>query len=626
MTAHLTKGWLTAIRNWRPSLRGAVAVACLAVVSVTALLTATLAADQLRQVAVHEALRNAQSVVASYLDPELHRQTMAPGGTRDETINAQLERLVADGHMLRVILWSPSGEVAYASDPMLRGHTEEVDEDLLETLEGASKVEYGDAALLASEMEQLPVLKAPFLELYIPIRGADGGEAIGIYEAYQDAAPIEARVAETWTWVLIVAFAAAAILFAILWLGFSGASRLLATQNRLLRERSIRDPLTGLHNHGHLLSELARHMQRIGRGAGSGGSLAIVDVDSFRLLNAAYGHDAGDYVLRRVATVLAAVVHPEQLVGRSGPDEFMLLDFGEGADPAGNRLLTTIDAARAAFREIDLQFGASERLPLTVSVGVARAPGDGTKPLDLLSVAEAALREAKTGGGSTTRVADQATIRSLAAQNTVFGVMEGLVATIDAKDHYTRHHSEDVTGHALFLAGELGLPDDDLRRLRLAGLLHDVGKVGIPDSILRKPGPLTDPERETVKQHVALGDAIVGAVPHLADVRASVRHHHERWDGAGYLDGLRGEQIPLLARILAVADAYSAMTTDRPYRKALSPDEALARVAQGAGTQLDPNLAISFVRAMRRRPAAERSPARLPRPAAPAVARADAKR
>lgn len=571
-----------------------VVVAALGVVSVMALVTANLAADRMRDLALSEALRNAKSMVASYLDPELSRETLSPGGPRDALINDQLERLVGSRHLLRVMLWSPAGEVVYASDPILRGHTEAVDEDLRKTLEGASTVEYGDVALASAEMEKLPVLRAPFLELYIPIHGAAGGEPIGIYEMYEDASPIEAGVADLRNWVMVTAFAAAAALFAILWLAFAGASR-------LLRERAIRDPLTGLHNHRHLLDHLAGDLAAVESGRLPGGSVALLDVDSFRLLNAGHGHRAGDETLRRVADVLQAVVPPAMSVGRFGPDEFLIIDLGPEGDPSGDRLLTVIEAIRAALRGVDLVFGASERLPVTASVGVARVPRDGTDPLDLLSVAEAALRAAKTGGGSVTRVADLATIGSLAAQNSVFGVFEGLVATIDAKDHYTRYHSEHVTSLALYLADALGLSDDDRRRLRLAGLLHDVGKVGIPDAILRKPGPLTDAEHEVVKQHVALGDVMVGAVPQLAEVRAAVRHHHERWDGSGYLDGLRADGIPLLARILSVADAYSAMTTDRPYRKALSAKEALARVAQAGGTQLDPKLAMVFVSAMRRR-------------------------
>jgi diguanylate cyclase (GGDEF)-like protein len=354
--------------------------------------------------------------------------------------------------------------------------------------------------------------------------------------------------------------------------------------------------LTGLANHGFLLEELNRHLTT----PDPNGAIALLDVDNFRLLNAGHGHRAGDEALRRVAAVLTAVAQPGQLYGRFGPDEFLLADFSEGA----GRLMTTLTVVTAALSEVELRFGDSERLPLSVSVGVARVPHDGLRSLEVLSVAEAALREAKTSGGQVMKIADQSTIGSLAAQNTVFGVFEGLLVSVDTKDHYTRAHSEDVTGHALFLADALHLPEEDRRLIRLAGLLHDIGKIGIPDGILRKPAPLTAEEYDIVKQHVALGDAIVGAVPQLADVRAGVRHHHERWDGSGYLDGLQGEGIPRIARIIAVADAYSAMTTTRTYRKALSPDEALARVAEAAGTQLDPELAMTFVTAMRKARAA----------------------
>jgi HD-GYP domain-containing protein (c-di-GMP phosphodiesterase class II) len=132
----------------------------------------------------------------------------------------------------------------------------------------------------------------------------------------------------------------------------------------------------------------------------------------------------------------------------------------------------------------------------------------------------------------------------------------------------------------------------------VAGLLHDIGKVGIPEDILRKPGRLTAAEYDIVKQHVALGDAIVRDLVRQDLVRLGIRHHHERWDGGGYLDGLGGEEIPLIARVLAVGDAFSAMTTTRPYRKALSVEEALRRLTDGASSQLDEQLVVSFVRGM----------------------------
>ena len=150
----------------------------------------------------------------------------------------------------------------------------------------------------------------------------------------------------------------------------------------------------------------------------------------------------------------------------------------------------------------------------------------------------------------------------------------------------------------MFLASRIGLDDDVLRTIQTAGLLHDIGKIGIPDHILRKPGKLTASEYEIVKQHVALGDMIVRDVPDIDLVRAGIRHHHERWDGEGYLDRLEGEGIPLVARILAVGDAFSAMTTTRPYRKALDLREALTRLEDAAGTQLEERLVLAFVEGM----------------------------
>jgi diguanylate cyclase (GGDEF)-like protein len=520
---------VAALRAWRPSLRMAVAGAALAIVVGMAVVIANLVADRLRDLAVDAALEHAESVVRTNLDPSLAADALSPGAARDPQIDEELELLVQGGEMSRVVIWSPDGRIVYSSDPGLRGARFEVDGDLRAALAGTSAAEYGTEAEDEGSSLQTTPVPAPFLELYVPIRGMTDGNPVGVYEVYQDARPIQAAVDEARTVVLLTALAAAAALFVVLWLSFAGASRLLDRQNRLLRERAVRDPLTGLANHGFLLEQLGRHLSH----RDAAGQVALIDIDAFRLLNAGHGHRAGDEALHAVSGALAAAARSDQLFGRFGPDEFLLADFSHG----GERLLATLDGLRARLQEIELRFDGTEALPVSVSIGVARAPLDGTRPLELLSVAEAALREAKTSGGAVTKVADQSTIGSLAAQNTIFGVFEGLVATVDAKDHYTRAHSEDVTAHALFLAQAVGLGEEERRLLRLAGLLHDIGKVGVPDGILRKPGPLTEDEFEIVKQHVALGDAIVGAVPQLSDVRHSVRHHHERWDGGGYLDG-----------------------------------------------------------------------------------------
>ena len=152
--------------------------------------------------------------------------------------------------------------------------------------------------------------------------------------------------------------------------------------------------------------------------------------------------------------------------------------------------------------------------------------------------------------------------------------------------------------YATFIGRRIGLTTEELRTIEVAGRLHDIGKIGIPDAILRKPGRLTEGEYAIVQQHVALGDMIVRDLPDLDAVRAGIRHHHERWDGQGYLDRLTGESIPRIARILAVADAFSAMTTTRPYRKALDVREAMLRLTDAAGTQLDERLVVAFLDGM----------------------------
>ena len=211
----------------------------------------------------------------------------------------------------------------------------------------------------------------------------------------------------------------------------------------------------------------------------------------------------------------------------------------------------------------------------------------------MLSAAAVAVGEAKAGGG------DRSCVARIGEEERVviggFDVLQGLVIAVDTKDRYTKRHSEDVARYAVFLARRLGLDEDTCDTIRLAGLLHDVGKIGIPDIILRKPSKLTADEYAMFQQHVALGDAIVRDVPNVDVVRAGIRHHHERWDGRGYLEGLEGEEIPTIGRILAVADAFSAMTTTRPYRRALPVEEALKRLGDAAGTQLEELLVVSFI-------------------------------
>ena len=179
------------------------------------------------------------------------------------------------------------------------------------------------------------------------------------------------------------------------------------------------------------------------------------------------------------------------------------------------------------------------------------------------------------------------------------GTAKALVGAIDEKDPYTRGHSERVNRYSKTLAQYHGLPDDDLKDIDMSSLLHDVGKIGVRDEDLRKPGQLTPDEFEEMKKHTVKGEKIMAPIRQMEKLLPGLRNHHERWNGGGYPDGLKGDAIPLMARIIAVADSFDAMTTDRPYQKAMTFDQAHARVNELKGTAFDDHVVASFNRAYR---------------------------
>ena len=175
-----------------------------------------------------------------------------------------------------------------------------------------------------------------------------------------------------------------------------------------------------------------------------------------------------------------------------------------------------------------------------------------------------------------------------------------LAAAIDAKDPYTRGHSERVARYSIGIGKNLGLSEKEMRNLRISALLHDVGKIGIDDRILRKPGALSDDEFEVMKGHPAKGAAIMSGVAQLIDIVPGMKYHHEKWSGGGYPDGLAGEQIPVQARIVAIADTFDAMTTNRPYQKAMELGYVVEKIKSFAGTRFGPHVVDAFVNAVRR--------------------------
>ncbi len=371
-----------------------------------------------------------------------------------------------------------------------------------------------------------------------------------------------------------------------------------AQQYEEAREQADRDFLTGLYGHRALQGELERALQASSR---RGEPLAIVatDINNFKLFNDTYGHSAGDQILKMIAEHLAELCQDNGLASRFGSDDFMVILPKADREAA----FAFAQSVQGWLSEKHFQVRGGERIPISVSCGVAASPEDGHRRHELLAVADANLYESKRLGGKIIGRPESQKEKAELRKLGTFGMLESLVTSVDNKDHYTKAHSENVTDYAVLLAQELGHSEQVQRTLRIAGLVHDVGKICIPDRILRKPGPLTPGEYEIVKHHVVIAQHLLVDLPNVDQVRDAALNHHERFDGTGYPRALKGEQIPLLGRIMAIADAFSAMILDRPYRKGRTTREALAELQRCAGTQLDPQLVEAFVRAVERREA-----------------------
>ena len=519
------------------------------------------------------------SVKLTYLDP-----AVGPTDKERADLEAELAALTRPSEIVRVELRRLDGTIVAASVPGLAGMATDAGGAAAGAAAGkvsAAIVPANEAAAGSGAFESTTILRE-----FLPI--STDGTVRAVVGIWRNAVPILDRLNRVRSDVVVVTLTAAIIAAILLYLIFRSAQGRLTRQTAALVESTRRDPLTETLNHGALVAHLAGEIERA-RSAGALLGVALIDVDNFRLLNDNHGHRAGDEALLAVVAELRQNLPETIVMGRYGPDEFLLVAPAEAVvemEPAVARL-------RTALADLSLQFEATERLPVTISAGLCTYPDHGSSVTVLLAAAARTLEEAKASGGDTIRVAGAGEAAETLTSG--FDVLQGLVLAIDTKDRYTKRHSEDVSRYAVFLAQRLGLDPEFVNSVQLAGLLHDVGKIGIPDPILRKPGKLTAAESDVVKQHVALGDMIVRDVPDIEIVRAGIRHHHERWDGDGYLDRLEGEEIPLIARILAVGDTFSAMTTTRPYRKAIALREALTRLEDAAGSQLDETLVRVFV-------------------------------
>lgn len=365
----------------------------------------------------------------------------------------------------------------------------------------------------------------------------------------------------------------------------------LAIENTSLFTKSITDPLTNTCNHRFFQQQLTKEIERARR-ANSTLCLAIIDLDNFSEVNDTLGHLGGDQLLKKIVYVFKKNFRKTDYLCRIGGDEFAIIMPETEDDEALNIL-------KRAQRKLVKSIKAKYQL-VTFSAGIASFPIDATQKEDLIKKADKTLYWAKQNGKNqvaTYRMllnSSQKSKKVKTKDQLYIETVKALAAAVDAKDEYTQYHSRRTALLVKEFARKLNLDENTVEMLEIAALIHDVGKIGIPESILFKKEKLTKEEIAKIRTHPLLGAKILTKTS-LNRIIPWIAHHHERYDGKGYPDGLKGKMIPLEARILCICDAYEAMRSDRPYRPALSKEEAIEEILKNAGKQFDPELARLFV-------------------------------
>lgn len=371
-----------------------------------------------------------------------------------------------------------------------------------------------------------------------------------------------------------------------------------------LIQRANTDSLTDLYNHRCFQERLASELSRANRYQRPL-SMIMLDIDHFKTLNDTHGHPVGDTILQEVSKVLVHEARDIDIVARYGGEEFAIVLPETGVEAA----FVLANRIRLAVQHHCFAGNDGQSVPVTISLGVAQYPIHSSEREGLIMAADLAMYQAKSMGRN----------RAVAYTNDIqteenpdpyklylllhakdISTIEAMAAAVDAKGHRRQGFSKAVMSHCLSIAQELGLSEEEQNDVRMASLLHDIGKLCIPDDILNKKGDLSDEEQRILKNHPALGYAIVQKSPHLKSMLPGILYHHERWDGNGYPNCMKNEEIPLIARIVAVADAFHAMLTDRPHCKAQSLEYAKAELAKCAGTQFDPKVVEAYLEILER--------------------------
>jgi GAF domain-containing protein len=587
-------GTMKRLLGWKPSLLTAFSLLGGFITAVIAVVFALGLGYQLEQNALQQEAAGAADQVTFVLSPNLSVADLsAPlNPTRYAQIDALIRQEILHEHIVRIKIWNTKGLLLYSDDKSLVGQSYPASDELTKALAGQIATDV--STLNNPENVGERGLYTRLLEVYVPITLGGSDQIAGVYEIYHDLVALEPSIAATRRFVWIGVGLGFLVLYGSLFVLVRNASRELDHRNdenkRLYeQEQTRRSELTALY-------DLSR---------------ALADAHDFDTTLAMITRYAVETV--HVTFSRLAILEGDQLVMRAAYPVRMLdksLQVGErdvlGSNQVYRRVLEQNMPEVISAANPGLSDGERATLFLGVAETVCLMPLQaGERALGLLMFGEARSKEREPFSADKIRLARSIGEQAASALDRVglFTQLEesylqtvlALANAVDAKDNYTADHAQRLAEMALGIGRTLGLTSHALEALRYGAILHDIGKIGVPDAVLQKPSRLDSAEWAQMRQHPGIGARILAPVPHLAGAAQIVRHHHERYDGKGYPDGLAGEAIPLGARILTVVDSYSAIMDRRVYKEARTHAEAVSELRKHAGTQFDPHVVEVFL-------------------------------
>ena len=548
----------------------------------------------LEQNMILQEANNAADQVETVLDKNLSASDLAapPDPARLQQIDALVHNEIIRGHIVRVMIHNRSGQIIYSDELEMVGQSVPIDEKLANALDGQF---VSDITAPTEEHFTNPSQHDQLIEVIAPIRIQGSDEVQGAYEIYHDMGALDSQIATMRRSVgLILGLGLAVLYIALFGIVYNASRKLIRTNEEILRlfekESTRRSELAALYEISRELSTAAPKSDEI---------LDIIVRRAAETIHSTY--------------VCALLIENGNVVGCTTypvRDDIQNLDFQ--CIPAANlpflqRVLEHDEPVIVKSSEVnDLTEGERKTLTLNLAKTICLVPmriGEQASGVLLIGEMRSDNREPFSpeklslarGIADQTAAALQRVQLFTNLEQAYLETVLTLANAVEAKDTYTKNHADNVSRMAVLVGKELGLPDNELEDIRYGGALHDVGKIGVPDSILNKPGKLNDEEWVQMRAHAAIGADILKPIPRLAGAADIVRHHHEQYDGNGYPDGLAGENIPIEARILTTVDSYSAMVDRRSYKAARPHEDAVAELKRCAGSQFDPRVVDAFL-------------------------------